>query len=84
MPTINYEVETRCFNCGDEQDTQLPRNHSLTPYDPVAGVLSSYFNKYRTKLILKRCWNCKEPKLIPIHLWDEIVGRVYETETKRS
>lgn len=84
MPTLNYEVETQCFNCGEVQDTEVPRNHSFIPFDPATKVLSSYFNKYRSKMIFKKCWNCREAKLIPVHLWDEILGRVYESQAKRS
>ena len=79
MPTITYEVETRCFNCGEEQDTTLPRNHALSPYNPPDGYVSCYYNKYREKFIEKKCINCKEAMLIPVHLWDVIIARAYES-----
>lgn len=87
MPTLTYEIQTRCFNCGEIQNTKMMRNHSLIPYDPVKRESSHYLRlktkRDRTilsqyKYIDKRCDNCREAQLIPLHLWDASVRRVYE------
>lgn len=87
MPTLKYKVQTRCWNCGEIQQTEMMKNHSLVPADPVENKMSYYERALpkaqqtlvvKTKIVAKRCENCREPDLIPLHLWDATVRRVYE------
>lgn len=87
MPTLKYKVQTRCWNCGEIQHTEMMKNHSLVPADPSKDACSYYERALpnaeqnlirHSKMIFKRCVNCREPQLIPLHLWDATVRRVYE------
>jgi hypothetical protein len=86
MPTLKYKVQTRCWNCGEIQHTELMKNHALVPAVPDKGEASYYLrNKPKAeqtlvskqKTVFKRCENCREPDLIPLHLWDATVRRIY-------
>lgn len=91
MPTLKYKVQTRCWNCGEIQHTEMMKNHALVPADPAKDEASYYLrlkpkaersetnlwiSNYKT--IFKRCENCREAALIPLHLWDATVRRMYE------
>lgn len=87
MPTLKYKVQTRCWNCGEVQHTEMMKNHTLVPADPTRET-ASYYLRLKPKAernlvsshktVFKRCENCREPDLIPLHLWDATVRRVYE------
>jgi len=87
MPTLKYKVQTRCWNCGEVQHTEMMNNHALIPADPIENTASHYVGALpkaeqtlisTTKIVFKRCNNCREPDLIPLHLWDATVRRVYD------
>lgn len=87
MPTLKYKVQTRCWNCGEIQHTEMMKNHALVPAIPDENKASHYLRALpkaeqtqisTTKIVFKRCENCREPDLIPLHLWDATVRRIYE------
>lgn len=86
MPTLKYKIQTRCWNCGEIQHTEMMKNHSLVPADPIEKTGSHYERALpkaernlirHSKIVFKRCENCREPDLIPLHLWDATLRRVY-------
>lgn len=76
MPTLNYEMEVTCGNCGKDQKIKLPVGSPLLAFGETApipgtkyGILnnqSGYKKNYgkAEKTTVKRCESCRTAMLV--------------------
>lgn len=74
MPTLTYDIDLECANCGEEQEHKLPLGSAFIAYEKIGQFLSGEpviiesgyhknYNKDKHKTI-KRCTHCRTAMLV--------------------
>ncbi len=68
MPTLTYDIDLECANCGEEQEHTLPVGSPFIPYSKNRfTVIESGYHKSYGKAkhkTIKRCTHCRTAMLV--------------------